>query len=141
MQPTSTCNNFACRLTVKGSVEKCPKCGTRMRTPATVRKSGWFLVMLGAFLVVMMGIVTWNVAWTMIRPGVEVDGSTFTGNPAQGRMILALFGGVIVFGLGTMVSGAYQIRTGQRSKWIVLGTLVMAGILVLLTFATTQALK
>jgi MFS family permease len=141
MQPTSTCNNFACRLTVAGSVDKCPKCGTRMRTPSTVRKLGWFLLALGTFLVVMMGIVTFNMAGPMANPGTEMGGSTFTGDESQGHMILALFAGVIVFGLGTMASGIYQIRTGQRSKWIVIGTLVMAAGLFLLAYLTTRSLK
>lgn len=141
MQPTSTCNNFACRLTVEGDVAKCPKCGTRMRTPSTVRKLGWFSVALGVFLVGLMGLVTWNTAGIMTHPGDEIGASSFTGDAAQGRMILTLFGAVIVFGLGTIGAGVYQIRTGQRSKWIMVGTLVMAAGLFLLGRLTMQALK
>jgi hypothetical protein len=141
MQATSKCNNFACRLTVEGDVATCPKCGTRMRTPGTVRKLGWFLLALGVFLVGMMGIVTWNTAWIMTHPGDEIGGSSFTGDAGQGRMILTLFGAVIVFGLGTMASGIYQIRTGQRSRVIVIGTLLMAAALGGVAWLTMQSLK
>lgn len=141
MQATSKCNNFACRLTVEGDIAKCPKCGTRMRTPSTVRKLGWFTVVLGVFLVGLMGIVTLNTAAIMTHPGDEIGSSRFTGDAAQGRMILMLFGTVIVFGLGTMASGIYQIRTGQRSRVIVVGTLLMAGALGVVAWLTMQSLK
>ncbi len=141
MQATSKCNNFACRLTVEGQVATCPNCGTRMRTPGTVRKLGWVLLVLGMFLVGMMGIVTLNTAGIMSHPGDEIGGSSFTGDAAQGRMILTLFGAVIVFGLGTMASGIYQIRTGQRSRVIVIGTLLMAAALGVVAWLTMQSLK
>ncbi len=44
--------------------------------------------------------------------------SAIHGKPEQAQLILGLFGMVIVFGLGSIVSGLYQIVTGRRNKWL-----------------------
>jgi hypothetical protein len=132
MTETSTCNSFACRSTVEGSVAKCPKCGARMRTPRDVRRLGWFLLLVGLFLTGLMGIVTWNMAPMLLHPGDEVaSGSSFTGTAEQAALIFRLFGAVIVFGLAIMVIGGLQIRTGQRSRaatFVTLGLFAVIGV-------------
>ena len=124
MPETSTCFSLACRQTVDGTVEKCPKCGSKMRTPNHVRRLGWFLLVIGLFLVGLMGTVTWNLAPSLLHP--YAPDSNYTGTAEQARSILWLFTVVIVFGLGTMVNGTYQIVTGQRNRLITFATLGLA---------------
>ena len=66
--------------------------------------------------------------------------SNFTGTPEQGHSILRLFGVVIVFGLGTMVNGTYQIVTGRRNRAITFATLGLAVLLFLVTWLTKRSL-
>jgi cation transport ATPase len=138
MPQTSKCLSLSCRETVEGSVEKCPKCGTKMRTPKMVRRLGWFLLLVGLFLVVLIGTVTWNLAPALMHPyGPD---SNFTGTAEQAHLILRLFGVVILFGLGTMVNGAYQIATGQRSRIITVVTLGLAAVLFIVAWTTNRGL-
>ncbi len=142
MTETSTCYSPLCRTKVDGVVAKCPKCGGRMRTPRDVRRVGWLLVGLGLFLVVMMGVVTINMAPLLLYPGQEMPGgSSFTGNAEQARMILTLLIAVIVFGVGTTINGVVQVRTGQRNRILTVGTLLLALFLIGYALLTTSALK
>jgi hypothetical protein len=138
MPETSTCFSLTCRETVDGVVEKCPKCGAKMRTPKLVRRYGWFLLLIGLFLVILMGTVTWNLAPSLLDP--YAPDSNFTGTPEQAGMILRLFAVVIVFGLGTIVNGTYQIVTGQRNRLITLATLGIALVLFVVAWTTTRGL-
>lgn len=138
MPQTSKCLSLSCRETVEGSVEKCPKCGTKMRTPKMVRRLGWFLLLVGLFLVVLIGTVTWNLAPALMHP--YAPDSNFTGTAEQAHLILRLFGVVILFGLGTMVNGTYQIVTGQRSRIITVVTLGLAAVLFIVAWTTNRGL-
>ena len=138
MPETSTCLSFSCRETVDGTVAKCPKCGTRMRTPKMVRRLGWFLLLIGLFLVGLMGTITWNLAPSLLHP--YSPDSNYTGTAEQARMILRLFAVVIIFGIGTMINGAYQIKTGQRNGWITAATLGLAVVLFVVAWVTNRGL-
>lgn len=109
-----------------------------MRTARFVRRLGWAQLVIGLFLVGLMGTITFIVAPIMLQPG-EIDrGSTFTGSPEQAQLILGVFGLVIVFGLGTVVSGLWQIITGRRNRWI---AIVMLGMIALLVIAGSALRK
>lgn len=138
MPETSKCLSMSCRETVEGSVEKCPKCGTKMRTPKMVQRLGWMLLLLGLFLVGLMGTVTWNMAPALLHP--YAPDSNFTGTAEQARMILRLFAIVIVFGIGTMINGAYQIVTRRRNGWITAATLGLAVVLFVVAWVTNRGL-
>lgn len=113
-----------------------------MRTPKIVRRMGWFLVLLGVFLIGMMGVLTYNLAPMMTHPGATAeDGSSFTGTAAQGRTILELFALVFLFGVATTINGVWQIRTGQRSKLIMWAVLGLAAILGVFAWIATKSLS
>jgi hypothetical protein len=136
MTETSICNSMTCRTVVEGSVDKCPKCGTKMRTPKDVRRLGWFLLVLGVFLTGLMAIVTWNMAPMLLYPGEEVTGSSrFTGTAEQATMIFRLFGAVIAFGIAIIAIGALQIRTGQRSRAATIVTLVLFAVIAFFAYS------
>jgi Na+-driven multidrug efflux pump len=138
MPETSTCLSFSCRETVEGSVEKCPKCGTKMRTPKMVRRLGWFLLLIGLFLVGLMGTITWNMAPALLHP--YSPESNFTGTAEQAKMILRLFAVVIAFGIGTMINGTYQIVTRRRNGWITAASLGLAVVLFVVAWTTNRGL-
>lgn len=141
MTEVSTCYNLLCRTTAEGIVAKCPKCGKKMRTPKSVRRLGWVLLVTGLFLVIFMGVITLNLAPLLLHPGEAVaGGSRFTGDAADVGMILTLFFAVIGFGVGTAVNGGYQIATGRRNIPLTILTLVFAAGLYLYARYLTAAL-
>ena len=104
-----------------------------MRSAKLLRRLGKVMLALGLFLVAFMGIVTAYLAPTLLHPGVTEKGSTFTGTEEQGRLALALFGIVMLFGINAMTAGILQIRSGQRNTItlyvgiVLLVTLLMVG--------------
>jgi MFS family permease len=93
------------------------------------RVRGWVLVPLGLFLVLFMGAILWNLMPTMLNPGVEVDGSTFSGTPEQAQLFFGIFALVIAFGALCIVNGSYMIATGRRNAVLTTVTLVIFAIL------------
>jgi hypothetical protein len=67
----------------------------------------------------MMAVVLYHVAPSMLQPGVETGGSTFTGTATQGLTFLAILGLVFAFGVTSLLYGIYQLKTGRRSKKVV----------------------
>lgn len=127
MVQTSTCYAPSCRHTAEGQVAACPQCGGKMRTPRDIRRTGWQLLFLGIFVAIFIGAIAWSLAPALSQPGVEAaDGNTFTGTPAQARMILTLLGATILLGLGFAINGAVQIMTGERKPLLIRATLAAA---------------
>lgn len=79
------------------------------------RVRGWVLVAVGLFLMLFMAAIAWNLAPIMLSPGVEVDGTRFTGTAAQGQIFLGLFALVALFGAMAAANGLWMIATGRRS--------------------------
>jgi hypothetical protein len=80
------------------------------------RARGGVLIAVGLFLVLLMGGIAWNLAPMVLRPGEEVDGSTFTGTAEQGRIFLGLLALVGLFGAVSVANGAWMMATGRRSR-------------------------
>jgi hypothetical protein len=93
------------------------------------RMRGRVLLAVGLFLVVFMGAIAWNLAPMMLSPGVEVEGSTFTGTETQGRIFLGLFALTGLFGAMSVGNGAWMMATGRRSR---VGARIFLLVLVLL---------
>ncbi|HEX8449444.1 MAG TPA: hypothetical protein VF652_07625 [Allosphingosinicella sp.] len=93
------------------------------------RIRGRVLVAVGLFLLLLMGAIAWNLAPMMLSPGVEVEGSTFTGTKTQGRIFLGLFALIGLFGAMSVGNGAWMMATGRRSR---VGARVFLLVLVLL---------
>lgn len=100
-----------------------------------LRLRGWVLVMVGLFLVLLLGAVTWTMAPTMLNPGVEIDGSTFTGTAREAETFLSLFALVILFGILCAVNGAYMLATGRQSRAFTVATIALAALLSALAWA------
>ena len=104
-----------CGQTITDKETKCLQCGGWIPRAQRNRRLGYVLIILGLFLAVMIGIITVLVAPIMLSAGQKINGSTFTGSPAQGFLILTLFGIIIVFGLMSTVYGIFQVVTGRRN--------------------------
>jgi hypothetical protein len=135
MADQSTCLSPLCGITIEGSEKKCPQCGWAMRSARNIRTRGWVLLSLGLFLVLFMGWIAWSLLPTLLRPGVDRDGGTFTGSRDQARTFLNLFLLVILFGALGTVNALYMVATGRQNRWFVIGTLVLAVILGLFAYS------
>ena len=120
---------------------KCPNCGGRLRSARLVRGLGWLQLLIGLFLVGLMGTITYNLAPSLLSPAAPTGGSRFTGTPEQALMILGLFGLVITFGVGSIAAGLWQIVTGRRNKWIFVVMLALFVVVLLTAWLTTASLK
>ena len=141
MADQSTCLSPLCGMTIEGDAKKCPKCGWAMRSARNIRTRGWLLLACGLFLVLFMGWIAWSLMPTLLRPGLEDENGRFTGTNDQARMILGLFGIVILFGaLGTL-NALYMIVTGRQSRIFVIVTLLLAVAIVVVGWLTTRMLK
>ena len=124
---------YGCGHVTYETVSQCPRCGQQLRAATHVRRLGWVLLVIGLFLVGLMGTITYNVAPLMLRAGEPgTSGASFTGTWEQALVIFGLFGLVIMFGLASIFSGLWQIATGRRNKWIFI---FMLGLFFLLLFA------
>lgn len=124
---------FKCSYETHEPYDHCPQCGQRLRTARQVRTLGVLQLLIGLFLVGLMGTITIMTAPLMLQAGQANDsGGRFNGTPGQAFMILGLFGLVIVFGVGSMLSGVWLIKTGRRSKWVMY---IMLGLFVLVAGA------
>lgn len=134
MAAYNVCRDPKCATLVEGKVPACPKCGGAMRTVGESPARGILLLVLGLMLFIGMGIVFLNTYQTFSNPGLEVDGTRFTGTFEQGRQALTLFAVVIVFGLVAIANGIYMLVTKQQSKVFIFLTLGLAAILLVFTF-------
>jgi multisubunit Na+/H+ antiporter MnhC subunit len=134
MAAYSVCRKSTCATLVEGPATTCPKCGGPMRSVGESPIRGIILLVLGLILFIGMGVIFLNTYPTFSNPGVQVDGSRFTGTAEQGRQALMLFGVVIVFGLLAIVNGIYMLVTRQQSKVFIVLTLALAAILLVFTF-------
>lgn len=140
MEESSSC--YSCGHMTSEAVAQCPKCGRRLRTAKQVRRLGWMQLLIGLFLVGLMGTITYNLAPSLLPSATETrGGARFTGTPEQAQMILALFGLVITFGLGSILSGLWQIKTGRRNKWLFIIMLALFVVLIFFSWFLRSALR
>jgi hypothetical protein len=93
---------------------KCPKCGQRLRTMGQARRMGGFQIVIGTFLVALMGVITFIVtrAVSESRPG-DVR---FTGTSSDLVFIYGIFAVVIAIGLVSIAGGIMTIKYGKTNK-------------------------
>ena len=98
--------------------------------PASAAR-GWLLLACGLFLVLFMGAITLNLAPTMLHPGKDIAGGTFTGTAEQARVFLGLFALVILCGIMSTIYGIFMIVTRRQSVAFIAISLTIAAALVL----------
>ncbi len=110
----------------------CPRCGTALQTRRWSRRYGLILAIGGVIICALMGYVLWDLGPSLLDPGASSRGTRFTGTPAKARMLLAIFGAVLVLGVTALGYGLWQVFTGRRSKRVIYFVVGLAGLLVLL---------
>ena len=96
---------------------------------------GWLLVVLGVFL---SGAMAWLVHWlqeALLRNGDPGARSHWNGSAEFTRRVFGLFWSVFVFGLVSIASGVYILRTRRLSP--VLWGVMLAVVLVMVYFGYT----
>ncbi|CAN5468883.1 hypothetical protein BH18VER1_BH18VER1_14270 [soil metagenome] len=112
----------------------CPKCGTSLQSRRWSRRFGLGLVVCGAIICGIMGVVVISTGPMLLDTGVSSGGSRFSGTPGQARKVLAIFGAVLAFGLTALGYGVWQMFTGRRSKRVIYFAVALAGLLLLLAY-------
>jgi len=115
---------YKCDYETTEPLDKCPRCGQRLRTARQVRRLGWVLTFLGGFLVVFMGAITIFITNIISQANDPHATTKFNGSPDMLLLMYGLFGFVILFGLVGMAGGIWQIKYGKRNKklaYIILG--------------------
>jgi MFS family permease len=134
-------NCYSCGFAGEAAGNKCPNCGGRLRPAKLVRGLGWLQLLTGLFLVGLMGTIAYYLAPALLNPAAARDGSRFTGTPGQALMILALFGLVVTFGVGSIASGLWQIITGRRNRWIFILMLALFAVVMIAAWLTRASLE
>ncbi len=107
---------YRCNYETTEPLAKCPQCGQRLRTAATVRRLGWVLIIIGGLLVAFMGWLTFGITGIIAHSDEPGAPSRFTGGPEMVLAIYGIFGFVILFGLVAMAGGIWQVKYGKRNK-------------------------
>lgn len=118
-----------CGQPLEESYRVCTQCGRPNRTPRQVRILGWVLLCLGAFLVVFMGGLSVVVGGVIAQSRNPEATHRFTGDAMQAAIMFGVFGVIALFGLGTAVAGAFQIRHGRANARVLSVVLLLGGAL------------
>ena len=119
-----------CGYQTTDDLTQCPHCKRRLMSARQIRRLGWMLVVIGLFLIGLMGSITLYMAPSLLQPGRRLyGGPLFTGTAQQGISALMLFGAVILFGLTAFSNGVWQIKTGQRNKWLLYAIALVTALL------------
>jgi hypothetical protein len=95
---------------------ECPRCGSSLQSRRWARRFGLGLVLCGLFITVVMGTVLVQVAPILRHPGSTVYGTRFSGSATAAALVFALMAVVFAFGATALCYGAWQMRTGKRSR-------------------------
>jgi hypothetical protein len=100
-------------------------------TPGTkgTRGAGWVLVILGPLLSVAMAVIAFFLWRTIHYPGQLGNTTRWTGGPEMTARTFQLFCTIFFFGLGCILAGIFQIRTGRRSIVLVVIMLLLVGVM------------
>jgi len=107
---------YACGFETDKFLSHCPRCGVGLQSKRWSRRFGYALFVCGLIITGLMGTVIFYTAPLMLRPGVEVHGTKFSGTAGQGTLFLGIMGLVATFGTTAMLYGVWQIATGRRDK-------------------------
>lgn len=115
-------------------VEAAEASGGDMEAAATgdPRWRGGGLVVLGVILIAIMVALITTTEPMLLYPGRSYGGTRFTGTATEGLALLALFAGLLIFGVAAVVYGAWQIKTGRQDKRVMMVAGVLWGMVVAL---------
>ena len=124
-----------CSFETAETLARCPSCGSRLQSATKVRILGWLLLLIGTGLVLFMGALGIYLGSIIAQSGEPGATTRFTGGPQEIALIVAVFGLVISFGLGSMAGGLWQIIYGKPNRKVMVVMFLVAGILVAIGWA------
>lgn len=139
MPAISTCTQ--CGYNADGVVAVCPRCNAPVEVKQESRLRAVVLILCGLILIGIMGPITVMMLPGLLDAGKDVDGSGFSGTAEQARMILGLFGIIIVFGLSSLAYGIFQFIYRRESKAFMIFTLALVAVLIYVVYLTMTSLK
>jgi hypothetical protein len=137
--PENLSECWACHFKTYEVVAKCPKCGEPVLSKRTARRAGLLLIVCGVVITGMMTGILISLAPTMLQPGVEIDGSSFTGTAQQGLTFLIILSVLLAFGVTALLYGAWQVKTGRRSKKVVSAMVGVVSVLMTIAWLMRHA--
>ena len=120
---------YACGFETHKFVSRCPRCGAGLQSKRWSRRFGCAMFFCGLLITGIMGPVLFYMVPLMLRPGVEINGTRFSGTPAQAMLFLGILGLVSALGVTAMIYGPWQFFTGRRDKRVVYFVVVVAIVL------------
>ena len=126
---------YACGHETYESASFCTQCGARMQSRRSSRRYGWVLLVCGLLITSTIGAVLYYTAPLLLRPGLSIGGSRFSGTAAQASVILGILGMVALFGVTAAAYGLWQIKTGRRNRKVVYFVVGLAALLYLIAAA------
>src|ERR1039457_459417 len=131
MNQTRNCPSFKCGYTTNENVVNCPRCQRRLRPAKQMRRLAWIIALLRLFLLAPPRVLAGSLAPSLLHPRSAEYQPVFNGTPEEGKLALALFGALLLFGLNATVAGIFQIGTGRRNIWfLILGAALLVVVLV-----------
>lgn len=125
---------FKCNFEGLGSNITCPRCGkNHFLTAKNVRTRGTILVIVGLFLIALIGGISIFLAVLLFGSANQTPEGTRRVQEAMPMLLVVygLFALLIAFGLNSLISGIWMLVTGRRNRvmlWVMWGLLALLGI-------------
>lgn len=125
---------FKCNFEGLGSNITCPRCRkNHFLTAKNVRTRGTILVVVGLFLIALIGGISIFIAVLLFGSANQTPEGTRRVQEAMSALLVvyALFALLIAFGLNSLISGIWMLVTGRRNRvmlWVMWGLLALLGI-------------
>lgn len=117
---------YKCNYATSHALTVCPQCGQQQfRTTGQIRRLGWVLAVLGAFLIIFMTWISISIGSVILYSNYPGARSHFTGGPGMIMFIVGLFGIVLTFGIASFSAGIFQIKYGRRNKGLTTTIMVL----------------
>jgi hypothetical protein len=128
---------FGCNFDAVTGEKVCPKCGsTTFLTAANIRSRGTIMMTVGFLLAGLIGGVAIFVWVTILKSDNPRTISRVNDDMAAFYVVYLLFGGVILFGVHSIVSGIWMRANGKRSRSLVRAMwILLFAIMVIASFA------
>ncbi len=110
---------FKCRF--EGNVPRniCPRCGKRLYTATNVRWRGTILLLLGLFLIGLMGGIAVFVSMLLMQAAQRPENTAkFNQDEHLFLMVYIVFAGVIGMGVAAAMSGIWMLIFGKRNRYL-----------------------
>lgn len=128
-QAKSICQSWNCGAMFDGLDKYCPECGNRAVPQKRLKRMGAMQIVCGVLITVLIGAVSFATVPVILTERAA-------GNPelggATGLMIIGLFAMLILFGIGAMLAGWSQMRSGRQNWRLLFG---LFGIIAIICFA------